>query len=114
MKINKTNLIIDFDSTFIKIETLDALAKISLKDSLNKEKNIKKIADITFNAMNGEIPFDLALTQRIKLLQASIRFSLYDATILGEPPNECPRTPIFDKSTESHTKFVLFLSNIIF
>ena len=32
------NLIIDFDSTFIKLETLDALAEISLQNNSNKHK----------------------------------------------------------------------------
>jgi len=63
-------LIIDFDSTFIKIETLDALADIVFEDCSNKHIIINKIKKITSKAMRGDIPFDRALSERIKLLNA--------------------------------------------
>ena len=56
------NLIIDFDSTFIKLETLDALAEISLQNNSNKKSIIEDITSITKSAMNGEINFDIALS----------------------------------------------------
>jgi len=65
------NLIIDFDSTFVKVETLDTLAKISLENTPNKNIYINQIANITSKAMNGEMPFDIALLKRIKLLKAT-------------------------------------------
>ena len=65
------NLIIDFDSTFIKLETLDALAEISLQNNSNKKSIIEDITSITKSAMNGEINFDIALSKRIKMLEAS-------------------------------------------
>jgi len=61
------NLLIDFDSTFIKDESLELISKISLKNSKQKLETIKMI---TNQAMNGEISFDKALNQRIKLLNA--------------------------------------------
>ncbi len=68
---NNINLIIDFDSTFIKLETLDALAKISLNNKKNKNNVIAEIASITNRAMNGDITFDAALSKRISMLNAS-------------------------------------------
>tara|TARA_Y100000590_G_scaffold373029_1_gene436510 strand:+ start:1175 stop:1834 length:660 start_codon:yes stop_codon:yes gene_type:complete len=64
----KINLIFDFDSTFIKQETIEVLAKHSLKKN-HKSKNIKKqIQDITTLAMSGAISFQKALSDRIALL----------------------------------------------
>ena len=68
---NNINLIIDFDSTFIKLETLDALAEISLNNNANKKLIINKILDITNSAMDGKIAFDIALSKRIAMLGAS-------------------------------------------
>ena len=64
------NLIIDFDSTFVKVETLDVLSKISLRNNPNKKHIINEITSITDDAMNGRITFDIALSKRIKMLQA--------------------------------------------
>tara|TARA_Y100001968_G_scaffold145285_1_gene132758 strand:- start:325 stop:987 length:663 start_codon:yes stop_codon:yes gene_type:complete len=63
----KPLLIIDFDSTFIKDETLDEVAKLlSTENSIDiKEKIIK----ITHQAMEGEIDFSSALKERVNLLK---------------------------------------------
>ena len=63
----KPLLIIDFDSTFIKDETLDEVAKLlSAENSIDiKEKIIK----ITHQAMEGEIDFSSALKERVNLLR---------------------------------------------
>ena len=63
-------LLIDFDSTFIKDESLELLSFISLKKIPNKNKIIKKISQITTDAMEGNVKFSEALIDRIKLLQA--------------------------------------------
>ena len=65
---NHFKLIIDFDSTFVKVETLDILAAICLEDNIKK---IDKIKWITNMAMDGKIPFDKALYKRIKILKAN-------------------------------------------
>tara|TARA_Y100000994_G_C15484419_1_gene356718 strand:- start:2 stop:649 length:648 start_codon:yes stop_codon:yes gene_type:complete len=59
-------LIIDFDSTFIKDETLDEIAK--LFENQNSEKIIKEIENITNQAMAGKIDFNVALKKRVSLL----------------------------------------------
>ena len=63
-------LIIDFDSTFIKVETLDILAEVCFENKSDKISKINAITDITNRAMNGEMPFDIALKKRIKILKA--------------------------------------------
>jgi len=67
----KTYFFIDFDSTFIKSEGLDELAEISLKKNKKKKEIISKIKELTKKGMNGEIPFDKSLQERIKLLKAN-------------------------------------------
>ena len=64
------NLLIDFDSTFIKEESLELLSTISLKNIPNKDIIIKKISQITTDAMEGNIKFSDALIKRIELLKA--------------------------------------------
>lgn len=64
----ENHIIIDFDSTFIKTESLDILAKVS--KSCN-QKSEKKIAKITEMGMNGKISFKNSLNQRIKLFSAT-------------------------------------------
>jgi len=67
MYLNKKNinLLIDFDSTFVSLESLDIISKLSIK---NDDASIKKINKITNLAMKGEISFSKALSQRLKML----------------------------------------------
>ena len=62
--------IIDFDSTFTKVEALDILCEISLADSPDREAALQKIKDITDLGMLGEISFRESLEERISVLQA--------------------------------------------
>ncbi len=64
----KLNLIIDFDSTFIKTEALEELSKIIFKNNPAKEKIIKEIEKITQLGMEGKITFTQSLTSRLKIL----------------------------------------------
>lgn len=57
--------IIDFDSTFITVEGLDELAKISLS---NDPKKIVLIEQITKDGMTGKIGFRESLEKRLKLM----------------------------------------------
>jgi D-3-phosphoglycerate dehydrogenase / 2-oxoglutarate reductase len=63
----KDNLVIDFDSTFIKFEALDELAKIALENDPKKTKKAAKIAEITNKGMLGEISFPDSLQARLEL-----------------------------------------------
>ncbi len=67
--INAT-LIIDFDSTFINLESLDKLAEVSLENHPNKKDIVTQISSITDQGMNGEISFADSLSLRIALLKS--------------------------------------------
>lgn len=69
MELNKY-LVIDFDSTFTKVEAFDVLADISLKDHPEKEKRKKEIAEITNQGMDGTISLRESLERRLNLLSA--------------------------------------------
>ena len=70
MKINKY-FVIDFDSTFTKVEALDVLADISLKDHPEKELRKKQIIEITNQGMNGTLSVRESLERRLNLLSSS-------------------------------------------
>lgn len=57
-------LLIDFDSTFVQLETLDLLAEIAGCD----QGTLVKIKHITDQAMAGELSFYQALSQRLALI----------------------------------------------
>ena len=57
-------VIFDFDSTLIRFESLDKILVSGISKKANKEK---KIQLITQRAMNGEIPFEEALSERLSI-----------------------------------------------
>ena len=61
-------LIIDFDSTFVTVESLDELAHIVLKDNRESTQRLETIRAITRAGIEGSIPFDESLSKRLKLL----------------------------------------------
>ena len=61
----------DFDSTFIQVEALDALAEIALADSDDCESIVERIKLITAQGMEGKISLSDSLASRIKLLKAN-------------------------------------------
>ncbi|MCU0325729.1 MAG: HAD-IB family phosphatase, partial [Spirosomaceae bacterium] len=65
--------VIDFDSTFTKVEGLDELANIALAGHPNRKEVVQQIRDLTEQGMNGEITFSEALSRRISLLKANRR-----------------------------------------
>ena len=66
--LNGKSLFIDFDSTFVKVETIDEIAKLTLESDPNKQDKVKLISDITNQAMSGEIDFPTALELRLQTL----------------------------------------------
>ncbi|MBK5278269.1 MAG: phosphoglycerate dehydrogenase [Bacteroidia bacterium] len=72
MKLNKF-IVIDFDSTFTKVEAFDALAEISLKDHPDQKRMVSKIIEITNQGMDGSLSFRESLEQRIALLSPNKR-----------------------------------------
>src|SRR5258708_5947257 len=67
---NNKYFVIDFDSTFTKVEAFDVLADISLKDHPDREKIKKEIEEITHLGMSGAISFRESLEKRLTLLAA--------------------------------------------
>ncbi len=63
--------IIDFDSTFTKVEALDILGEISLKDDPDKAQKLQAIKDITDQGMEGKLTFRESLVQRLNILDAN-------------------------------------------
>ncbi len=66
----KKFFVIDFDSTFTKVEALDELCEIALEGSPRKEEVLRQVRDITDQAMEGKISFREALEKRVTLLDA--------------------------------------------
>ena len=62
------HFIIDYDSTFIKVESLDELSKISNGDD---ETINNKISEITNLGMEGKISFSDSLRKRIELIKCN-------------------------------------------
>ena len=62
--------VIDFDSTFTKVEALDVLGEISLAGDENRKQVLKEISSLTDKGMGGEITFRESLEKRLQLLKA--------------------------------------------
>ena len=62
-------VVLDFDSTLVKVETLDALADMVLSESAEAEAIRTRVARLTDQAMAGDIDFGEALKRRLELLQ---------------------------------------------
>jgi len=60
--------IFDFDSTLVRIETLEALADIALSDAPDAAARKAEIATLTDQAMSGQVDFGTALRRRLELL----------------------------------------------
>jgi D-3-phosphoglycerate dehydrogenase len=61
-------LVFDFDSTLVRIETLEALADLALAGAPDADQTRAEIARLTDQAMAGEVPFGEALRRRLSLL----------------------------------------------
>lgn len=68
---DKRYFLIDFDGTFTRVEAIEELSKISLREEKNREETIKEISEITKQGMDGKIPFNESLNMRFKLLKAN-------------------------------------------
>ena len=54
---NNKYFIIDFDSTFTKVEALDELCEISLNGDPNKGKILQEVINLTNSGMEGKSSF---------------------------------------------------------
>ena len=102
-------IIIDFDSTFVKVESLDVLGEISLDGQSNKAETLKKIADITNQGMNGDISFAESLTDRLNLLNAGKhQLDALIERLKSEVSNSFKRNKAF---IESHASNIIIVSS---
>lgn len=67
----KRFFIIDFDSTFSRLEALDELFAIALKGNPDKDKIVERVKEITKAGMEGKIDFLESLQRRVPLLRAN-------------------------------------------
>lgn len=63
-------LIIDFDSTLVKIECLDELFALALRDNIDKGRIMEEFSAITRLGMDGKINFSESLERRMNLITA--------------------------------------------
>lgn len=69
--LNPIHIVIDFDSTFTKVEGLDELALIALAAHDDRLAIVQQIRELTDLGMNGEMPFAEGLRRRVALLAAN-------------------------------------------
>jgi D-3-phosphoglycerate dehydrogenase len=63
--------VFDFDSTLTRVEALDVLAEMTLKDKDNKDEVVREIQKITNLGIDGDISFTESLERRLRLLSAN-------------------------------------------
>ena len=63
--------IIDFDSTFVSVESFDELAEVVLHNRPDADSVLRGFKSITTKAMEGIIPISESLSSRLKLLSAN-------------------------------------------
>ena len=62
-------LILDFDSTIIKGESLDLLAETVFEDRLESNLKLQEIKKLTNDGMEGKISFQESLNRRLRILE---------------------------------------------
>jgi D-3-phosphoglycerate dehydrogenase / 2-oxoglutarate reductase len=106
---NNTYFIIDFDSTFAKLETLDVLCEVILEGNSTKEIVLSEIKRITNLGMEGKISLTESLSSRIKLLNAHQKHLAKTIEILSE--NISDSFVRNKKFLETHAAQIFIVSN---
>lgn len=88
--LENTIVIIDFDSTFIKVEAFDILAEIVLHGIDNKEKILKNMSEITVQGMEGTLGIGESIKRRLHIL----KFNKNDIVKLVEKLNQLISTSV--------------------
>ncbi|MEN7548303.1 phosphoglycerate dehydrogenase [Rapidithrix thailandica] len=102
-------LVIDFDSTFTRVEALDELCDIAHEGKSDKQEILQKVKHITDLAMEGSLSFREALEQRVDLLVANKAHLAQLISRLKEKVSES-----FKRNREffeKHSDDVLIISN---
>lgn len=66
---NPKHFVIDFDSTFTRVEALDVLGEISLRGRSDLGQKLREIKEITDLGMEGKISFRDSLVRRLEIIQ---------------------------------------------
>jgi D-3-phosphoglycerate dehydrogenase / 2-oxoglutarate reductase len=101
--------VIDFDSTFTKVEAFDVLADISLKDHPELDRMRQEIINITNQGMDGSISFRESLEKRIALLSPTKRHLEQLVVVLRELVSES-----FKRNREffqTYAEYIYIISN---
>ena len=101
--------VIDFDSTFIKVETLDELCLVALEGKPEKDEVLAEIKRITDLGMEGKISLIESLTRRIELLKANKKHIFKVIEILKEQVS--PSFVRNKKFLENHSDSIFIISN---
>jgi D-3-phosphoglycerate dehydrogenase len=72
--------VVDFDSSVVTIETLDAFGSYVMAGAPNAAEIQAELEALTAQGMNGELPFEDSLTARLKLFDAHY----YDVAAFSE------------------------------
>jgi len=105
----KKYLIIDFDSTFTKVEALDVLCEISLNGREEKEQCLAEIKKVTDLGMEGKISLHESLTRRIQLLKAHKR---HIQPLIDELKTQVSKSFIANKTfLTAHSEYIYIISN---
>ncbi|MCS6823129.1 MAG: phosphoglycerate dehydrogenase [Cytophagaceae bacterium] len=101
--------IIDFDSTFTKVEGLEELADISLEGNEDKNKILNQIAEITNRGMEGKGSFAEGLKARVQLMQANKKhLSILVDRLKNKVTNSVKRNRKF---FEEYADYILIVSS---
>ena len=101
--------VIDFDSTFTKVEAFDVLADISLRDHPELERMRQEIITITNQGMDGSISFRESLEKRIALLSPTKKHLEQLVVVLRELVSES-----FKRNREffqTYSEYIYIISN---
>lgn len=91
--------IVDFDSTFIQLEGLDELARISLLDDPKKDRKYEQIQEVTKLGMEGKLSFPESLSKRLQLFNTNKKCIQKTIKLLSKNV-----TPSFSKNREFISK----------
>ncbi|MEQ9592756.1 MAG: phosphoglycerate dehydrogenase [Cyclobacteriaceae bacterium] len=95
--------VIDFDSTFTKVEAFDALADISLRDHPDKNAMKKLIGDLTNQGMDGSLSFRESLRKRLELLSPTrAHLDLLVTSLRGKVSESFKRNKAFFQENAEH------------
>jgi len=105
----KQYFIIDFDSTFVKVESLDVLAEIALDGTPQKDEKVKEIISITNQGMNGDISFAESLNKRLAILTAN---KTHIASLISRLKKQISKSVIRNKNFfETHADEIYIVSS---